>query len=155
MKRLIKKAEIKEFYHGTSSNRVDSILSSGLKITDGGFGDGSYVTANFDEARKYALKRAGEFKKASTQYPQYTDVEPVVLVVKIDDSELKHGFQDIYFAEEGIGADKIVEVRDISNDASWQDLVTYVELYENGNEEEKEQALEAYQRYYAEVAAIV
>lgn len=155
MKRLIKRAEMKEVYHGTTSQKVDSILSTGLNVTDGGFGDGSYVTSNFDEARKYALKRAGDFRRAGKQYPQFADVYPVVVVVNIDDSELKHGFKDIYFAEAGIGPDKITNTQDLSSDPIWQDLLTYIEFGESENEEEKNKGIEAYQRYYAEVAAIV
>lgn len=154
MKRLIKKAEVKEYYHGTVSHKADSILSTGIKVTDGGYGDGSYVSADFNEARKYALKRAGDFRKASRTYPKYAEVYPVVIVVRIDESELTHGMNDIYFAEAGIGPDKITEARDISNDPIWQDLVTFVNLYE-GSEEERDQAIEAHQRYYAEVGAIV
>lgn len=155
MKRLVKRSSIKEVYHGTSSNKLDSILATGIMITDGGFGDGAYVTKNLEEAKKYALKRAGELKKASKQYPQFEEVYPVVIVIQIEESDLKHGFQNIYFAEEGIGADKIIESRDISSDQAWQDLLLYVNFIDSENDDERDKAIESYQRYYSEVAAIV
>lgn len=155
MKRLIKKAEIKEMYHGTSSHNSESILATGIKIVDGGYGDGSYVSSSYEEARKYALKRAGDFRRVGDQYPQFAEVYPVIIVVDVDESELKHGMNDVYFAEEGISSDKIRESRDISDDPIWQDLLTYITFKDSEDEQEKNSALEAYKRYYNVVGSIV
>lgn len=154
MKRLIKKSEVMNFYHGTSSDSLDSILSSGLKVTDGGSGDGAYVTKDYNEARKYALKRAGERKTASVTHnvEQFKDVTPIVITLSLDSNELKQAFGEAMFAEEGIPADKIVNTEDLSNDPIWQNLLAYLEVE---NRDSNNEAIQNYRLYANEVRSIV
>jgi hypothetical protein len=145
VKRLIRKAQLLEVYHGTSSDRADSIRSTGLKIVVGGDGDGAYVSSDYEDAKGYAIKRAGEKRRYADRLPQFADVYPVMIVVKIDDSELKQGYKTNMFAPEGIGPDKIVDVIDLSNEEPFQALLKAMELEkENGD---KDEILNLYQQY--------
>lgn len=133
MKRLKKISELIEVYHGTSSDLVDSILATGLKVVVGGDGDGAYVTHDFEVAQCYAVSRAGEKRRYPNDYLEFSEIYPVVLVLKVDDSELKQGFNTDMFAPNGISPDNIIEVKDVSNEEHFQALLESMKLEKNND----------------------
>lgn len=157
MKRLIKKAELLELYHGTSSDKLDGILASGLKIVVGGQGDGAYLTSNLDDARKYALKRAGDRFVYNQLHDssKYQGIYPVVIVVKIDSSEVKQVFGDNILVPDGVSSDKIVDQINLSDDVIWKNLEIYCKTYNSENKEEKAEGQELYRTYVQETFSIV
>lgn len=157
MKRLMKKAEILELYHGTSSDKLDSILATGLKIVIGGQGDGAYMTSNYEDARKYSLKRAGDRYLAGQlkDYDKYKNVYPVIVVIKIDSSEVRQTYSSNMLAENGVSPDKISNTIDLRDDIIWQNLEAYCQTHNSEDKEEKSRGQELYRTYVQETSAIV
>lgn len=143
MKRLIKRAGVIEVYHGTASDVVDAIKAEGIKPVVGGDGDGAYVSVDYEDARNYAVARAGEKRKYEDQVPQFAGVYPVVVVVRVDESELETGYNTNRFAPNGITSDKIVDVIDLSNDEYFQILLEAMDLERKGDS----RANQLYQEY--------
>lgn len=127
-KRLIKKSSSIEVYHGTSSDLADSILSTGLKPFAGGDGDGAYVSTDWEDAKCYAIARAGEKRNYSDQLPEFIDVYPIMIVLNTDTDRLKQGFNTNMFAPDGIQPSDIKEVIDLSDEEHFVALLKYIEL---------------------------